>query len=113
MPGLFQWNSAAAEEASYGAGNFHAFAPPTDTWEVGVPYSVIRNDSCPHMDFGNNRLSPYRFHPPLPEGEGEELIHALLSQFHPNVFVHMRINPRGTMAVVRARSDSYLDIVFR
>lgn len=53
-----------------------------------------------------------RYHPPVPVGK-EVLVHALLSQFHPNPFVQTRFGPRGTVAVLRARNDVLLDIVFR
>ena len=82
------------------------FLPPSQHWELGRPYHLIEpimNDAGIHMN---------RYHPPRPVGK-EVLLHALLSQFHADPFVHTRFGPRGTVAVVRGRNERLLDIVFR
>ena len=53
-----------------------------------------------------------RYRPSVPVGK-EILLHTLLTQFHPNIFLHTRFGPRGSLALVRARSEKYLDIVMR
>jgi hypothetical protein len=112
FPGLYQWIEAAKPTAKYGVGNFRAFAPPSEGWAVGVPYYVVSNKSNPAMEHPPLQMPPHRYHPPLPEGR-EVLMHALLSQFHPNVFLGMRFEPRGTLAVIRAVNEHYYDIAIR
>ena len=108
LPGLTRWKSAQHPLHIYGVGNFRMFLPPSPTSPVvGQTYTVIEalvNEEGVHMN---------RYHPPRPSGRAESLVHALLSQFHANPFVQSRFGPRGTVAVVRAKNKSLLDIVFR
>jgi hypothetical protein len=109
LPGLTRWKSPQHPLHIYGAGNFRVFLPPSSpaSYPLGETYYVIdplRSELGLHMN---------RYRPPRPLGKAESLLYALLSQFHPNPFVQTRFGPRGTVAVVRARNNSLLDIVFR
>ena len=54
----------------------------------------------------------YRYYPP--DVAQEHIIcHRLLSMFHPRPFIFSRFPPQGTIAVIRARHGSLLDIYFR
>lgn len=106
LPGLSGWKTAQHPLHVYGAGNFRAFLPPMDQYPLGKPYHIvdaITDETGIHMN---------RFRPPKPVGK-EVLLHTLLTQFHPNVFLHVRFGPRGSIALVRASSEKYLDIVMR
>ena len=106
LPGLVLWKTPQHFIHAYGVGNFRAFLPPSSSWHVGKPYHIvdaIADEAGVHMN---------RYRPPRPAGK-EVLLHTLLTQFHPNVFLHTRFGPRGSLALVRARSEKYLDIVMR
>lgn len=106
LPGLVQWKLPQHPVHAYGVGNFKAFLPPTQGYPLGQPYHIvdpIPNEVGVHM---------HRYHPPHPSGK-EVLLYTLLSQFHPNAFVHTRFGPHGSIALVRASNEKYLDIVLR
>jgi hypothetical protein len=104
LPGLFQWKSAHVPSYTYGARNFRAFLPPDADWPVGKPYHIIED---------KNQFTPMnRYNPPRPSAE-DSLLHSILAQFHPNVFLHTRFGPRGTVGIVRARNKEVFDITFR
>lgn len=106
MPGLVKWTEVNRPIHTFGTGNFKVFLPPASGREVGEPYYVIDSEYYgrrPHMN---------AYYPPPPRGT-EVLLHALLSMFHPNIFVNCRFGPRGTLAVVRAENDDYYDVVIR
>ena len=107
LPGLVQWTSPQHSEHPYGVGNFRVFLPPTDDWTIGQPYYVIEP-----LEETVTGVHMNRYHPSTPIGS-DVLIFSLLSQFHPNVFVHTRFGPHGTIATVRAQNEKYLDIVIR
>ena len=107
LPGLTRWISPQHPMHVYGAGNFKIFLPPSPSTPLGQTYFVID----PRVDEAGLHMN--RYHPPRPVGRGEGFLHALLSQFHSNPFVQTRFGPRGTVAIVRARSTSLLDIIFR
>lgn len=100
------WKQAQHPFHSYGAQNFKSFLPINDLKSFADPYYIIDAEYYgrkPHMSY---------YHPSKPRGR-EEFLHAILSQFHPNIFVNCRFGPRGTLAVVRAENDKYFDIIIR
>ena len=105
LPGLLSWKDVHTEYQVYGSANFRVFLPPPEyEWPVGKPFHIIKD----HGDF----TPMNRYHPPAPSAENA-LLHALLAQFHPNVFLLTRFGPKGTVGVVRARNEEMIDIVFR
>ena len=106
LPGLTSWKKPQHQFHSYGAQNFKAFLPLTAQTLFADPYYVI------DAEFYGRKTQMSYYHPPVPRGR-EEFLHALLSQFHPNIFVNCRFGPRGTLAVIRAENDDYYDIVVR
>lgn len=54
----------------------------------------------------------FRYYPPDVLSENI-IFHRLLSMFHQRPFIFTRFPPQGTVAVVRARHGSLLDIYFR
>lgn len=105
MPGLLQWKDVFLDLQVYGAKNFKLFFPPNaNDWPIGKPYYIIKD---------RNEFTPMnRYHPPQPSPQNA-LLHAILAQFHPNVFLMPRFGPKGTVGIVRARNDEIIDIVFR
>ena len=107
MPGLVKWKTPSRLLQSYGTGNFKFFMPPDFHYPIGDTYSIL-----PPLPIDAPGINMYRYHPLQPPRK-EVFLFALLSQFHPYVFLQSRYGPRGSMAVVRARNDRYLDIVMR
>ena len=106
LPGLIHWTKPVLTTYQYGAENFEIFLPPLTGLSLGTPYDIV-------TDTGEKPgVYMHSYHPPKPDKQGD-LIHAILAQLHPNVFVYSRFGPRGTVAVVRASRDDLLDIVIR
>lgn len=106
LPGLLSWKEAQEPLHAYGALNFRAFLPPTEEWPLATPYFIV-NQQADETQTHMNRYYPQP--PPL----NHALLHSLLAQFHPNVFLVTRFGPRGTVALVRAQNEHMLDIVIR
>ena len=107
LPGLARWKTPNKLLQSYGTGNFKFFMPPDLNYPIGDTYSLIAP-----LPMDAPGVHMYHYHPLQPSPK-EAFLFALLSQFHPNVFLQSRYGPRGSMAVVRARNDRYLDIMMR
>lgn len=106
LPGLTRWTMPALPEYEYGTKNFEIFLPPVTSLPLATSYHII-------TDKGDKPgIYMHTYHPPKPDKQ-DELIHALLAQLHPNVFVYTRFGPRGTVALVRAKTDDLMDIVIR
>ena len=104
LPGLLQWKKAHVKFQQYGTKNFKAFFPPSRDWSIGKPYYIIKD---------NNEFTPMnRYHPPNPSPE-TSLLHSILAQFHPNVFLITRFGPKGSVGIIRAKSENLIDIIFR
>ena len=103
LPGLISWKDVNVHSQMYGTRNFKFFLPH-DNWLVGKPYYIIRER--------NDYTSMNRYHPPAPSIENA-LLHSILAQFHPNIFLITRFGPKGTVGVVRAKNKDTIDIVFR
>ena len=101
------WTQPVHPIHEYGVGNFRIFLPPNKDFTIGQPYYVIKPPLYP------GALHSNRYRPTVPSSEAEQLMYALLSQFHANAFVYMRFAPQGTVAVIRAKNDVYLDIIIR
>lgn len=103
LPGLLNWKGAYIDTYVYGAKNFMVFLPPQN-WPIGETFYIVKD---------HNEFTPMnRYHPPHPSTKNA-LLHALLAQFHPNVFLMTRFGPKGTVGIVRARNKEIIDIVFR
>ena len=107
LPGLARWKTANKLLQSYGTGNFKFFMPPDLSYPIGDTYSLV-----PPLPMDAPGVHMYRYHPLHPSPR-EAFLFTLLSQFHPYVFIQSRYGPRGSMAIVRARNDRYLDIMIR
>ena len=108
LQGLIDWKEVFHQSAPFNVKYFQAFLPE-DTPAVGTPYTLIETN----LNRFTNQLSSNRFYPPVVHGNRGNFIHKLLSMFHPRPFINSRFGPQGSVAVVRAESDKYLDIVFR
>ena len=101
---MLQWKDVHVKSQTYGARNFRIFLPPNDNWPIGKPYYIIED---------RNEFTPMnRYHPPSPSA-GTSLLHSILAQFHPNIFLLTRFGPKGTIASVRAKAENVIDIIFR
>lgn len=89
---------------TYGTRNFKAFLPVDTQWQIGKPYYIVEDKQ--------QFTSMNRYHPPRPSDENH-LLHSILSQLHPNVFLITRFGPKGTVGIVRAKAGDILDITFR
>ena len=107
LPGLVKWKTPSKLLQSYGTGNFKFFMPPDLNYPIGDTYTILSP-----LPVDAPGMHMYRYHPFQPPPK-EVFLFALLSQFHPYVFLQSRYGPRGSMAVVRARNDRYLDIMMR
>ena len=58
-------------------------------------------------------LSHYRYQEEAPFSDKEKVLANLLTMFAPRPFLLNRFIPQGTMAVLRAMNNDYMDIVFR
>lgn len=103
LPGLSAWKDVHIRSKMFGARNFRSLLPPNG-WPIGQPYYIVEDKG----DF----TSMNRYRPPRPTAEAA-FLHALLTQFHPNVFMMTRFGPKGTVGIIRGRSQTAIDIVFR
>ena len=103
LPGLLRWKDAQVPSQVYGTRNFKYFLPQK-YWSVGHLYYIIEDK--------NEYTSMNRYHPPKPSVENA-LLHSILAQFHPNIFLMTRFGPKGTLAIIRAHNKDIIDIVFR
>lgn len=107
LAGLNDWTEPRQAIAGFPVGLFKAFLPD-DVTPVGKPYNIIKSN----LNLFSNTLSNNRFYPPKVKNK-EVIIHRLLSMFHKRPFVRTRFGPQGTIAVVRAENEKYVDVVFR
>ena len=103
LPGLIAWKDVHVQSKMYGARNFKSLLPPTN-WPLGKPYYIVKDNG----EF----TSMNRYYPPIPSAD-TAFLHALLAQFHPNIFLVTRFGPKGTIGILRGKSGSILDVVFR
>lgn len=75
---------------------------------VGEVYDIIAPMQQPAVPMSSNR-----YHPPLLGKPSEQLLHRLLAMFHSRPFIYSRFTPSGSVAIVRAQNDRYVDVVFR
>lgn len=97
------WKNVHLHSKVYGTRNFNTFLPPSG-WPIGKPFYIIKDEG----EF----TSMNRYHPPKPSVD-RGLLHSLLAQFHPNIFLITRFGPKGTIGIVRARNSHIIDVVFR
>lgn len=104
VPGLTSWKEVVREFDFYGTRNFKVFLPSYGRMVVGEPYYIIASqDTIASMN---------RYHPSQPSKD-RALIHAMLSQFHQNIFVISRFGPIGSVGVIRAMTDETVEVIFR
>lgn len=107
LTGLNDWQEPNQALAAFPVGQFKVFLPDEIT-PVGKPYTVIKSN----LNLFANTLSSNRFYPPRVKHK-EVVIHRLLSMLHKRPFVHTRFGPQGTIAVIRAENEKYVDVAFR
>ncbi len=107
LDGLDNWTSNYQNIAGFGVPQFTAFLPD-GALPVGEVYELVKSN----LNLFSNTLSSNRYFPPKVVGR-ELLLHRLLSMFHPRPFLHTRFGPQGALAVIRAESHLYVDVVFR
>lgn len=81
--------------------------PQDSDFTVGRVYFIVKPPLYP------GALHSNRYRPTIPVSELDKLLYTLLSQFHSNAFIQMRFAPQGTVGVIRAKNDEYLDILIR
>lgn len=104
---LDNWTTPNERVTAFPASAFRPFLPEYGI-KVGKPYFIVSSK----LNLLTNQLSSNRYFPPRVKGKGA-IVHRLLSVFHSRPFIHSRFGPQGTVAVVRALSKDYVDIVFR
>lgn len=114
LKGLKTWQTPNKEWHNFGVQHFQSFFPPSETTEVGEVYPLVEETqgflaSLPVM---NADLSSNRYFPPFVKDE-HKIVFRLLQMFHPRPFIFTRFRPRGSVAMLRAKSDKYMEIVFR
>lgn len=81
--------------------------PQNNEFTIGQPYYIVKPPLYP------GALHSNRYRPTVPSSETDKLLYTMLSQFHSNAFIQMRFGPQGTVGIVRAKNDEYLDILIR
>lgn len=104
LPGLFKWTDVRLPFQAYGTKNFRVFLPQEGPVVVGEPYFFLRDI--------HGLTSFHRYYPPRPPRE-HAVIHSILAQFHPQVFLQTRFGPTGAVAVVRAANEDSVEVWFR
>lgn len=104
LPGLLKWKDVHSKFQGYGTKNFKVFLPKDGSLVVGEPYYIIKDTD----DFA----SMNRYRPPPPSRE-HAVIHAILAQFHSQVFLLCRFGPKGSVAVIRAQNEDTVEVMFR
>ncbi|CAF0874733.1 unnamed protein product [Rotaria sordida] len=107
LQSLKLWKQPYVSRLNFAARHFKSFLPKQRI-EIGKPYWIIEGNK---QQFAEH-LPSNRYYPPDVSHE-HIIFHRLLSMFHPRPFIFTRFPPQGTVAVVRARHDSLLDIYFR
>lgn len=107
LPGLLLWTQPVHPFHEYGVGNFRAFMPQDNDFTIGRTYFIVKPPLYP------GALHSNRYRPTVPSSDTDKLLYTLLSQFHSNAFIHMRFGPQGTVGVIRAKNDEYVDILIR
>ncbi len=110
--GLKHWK-AVQDSQKFGASHLRHFLPsdPYTLETVGEVYHLVEFP-MDAMSKGAT-LSSNRYLPPKLERDPEKMIHRLLSMFHPKPFVYSRFAPQGSVAVIRAMSQRFVDVMFR
>ncbi|CAF2881893.1 unnamed protein product [Rotaria sp. Silwood2] len=101
------WKQPYIPRLNFAARHFKSFLPKKPI-EIGKPYWIIEGNKQQFVE----HLPANRYYPPDVSHE-HIIFHRLLSMFHPRPFIFTRFPPQGTVAVVRARHGSLLDIYFR
>lgn len=107
LSSLDSWKTPKEEMTAFPASAFRPLLPENHI-QVSKVYTIIKSK----LNMMTNQLSSNRYFPPRVKGK-EIIVHRLLSVFHSRPFVHSRFGPQGTVAVVKAVSADYVDIVFR
>eukprot|EP00118_Oscarella_pearsei_P024811 m.306845 g.306845 ORF g.306845 m.306845 type:complete len:404 (+) comp41642_c0_seq1:131-1342(+) len=106
LEGLRTWKKPHKRFNTYNAPNFQSFLPYRGA-SLGEVYVIVAKP----IQFGN-QINSVKYFPPYPEGR-EVLMHMLLNQFHRRPFVRMRFEPQGTIGLIRAENEEYVEIMFR
>lgn len=106
--GLKGWVEPNVPRRQFRHEDFKSFLPPTGSVPFGHPWYLVKST----LDIFAGQLSSAHHEPPIVH-PNEQTIHDLFSMFHKRPFIYPRFAPQGTVAVVRARTDDVLDIVFR
>uniref|UniRef100_A0A7M7PUL0 EF-hand domain-containing protein n=1 Tax=Strongylocentrotus purpuratus TaxID=7668 RepID=A0A7M7PUL0_STRPU len=107
LSSLDSWKTPKEEMTAFPASAFRPLLPENHV-QVSKVYTIIKSK----LNMMTNQLSSNRYFPPRVKGK-EIIVHRLLSVFHSRPFIHSRFGPQGTVAVVKAVSADYVDIVFR
>ncbi|KAK2147360.1 hypothetical protein LSH36_557g01040 [Paralvinella palmiformis] len=109
--GLKYWKQPVKQWKNFAVNHLKPFLPndPYLLEDVGEAYHLISSQ----LDARRAPLSSNRYLPPPLVRDQEVMIHRLLSMFHPRPFVFSRFAPQGSVAIVRASSKKYVDIMFR
>lgn len=108
LKGLKDWTGVTKQWINFAAKHFSIFVPPDGHLDVGHVWNLIKSS----ISLTGGQLSSNRYFPPRVH-EMEVALHRLLAMFHPHVFLYTRFSPQGSMAVVRAVSEQYIDVAFR
>ncbi|KAH3846067.1 hypothetical protein DPMN_088361, partial [Dreissena polymorpha] len=110
LPGLMNWTRPFKEWQTFAVQNFLNFFP-RENLNVGAVYHLVKDERT-FLEKLDGDLSSNRYYPPDVKDE-HVILHRLLQMFHPRPFIMSRFKPRGSMAVLRAKSATHLDILFR
>ena len=114
LSGLKTWETPYKEWQNFGVQNFKTFFPPSEHTRIGEVYHLVKETQgfLSNLPMMSADLSSNRYFPPFVKDE-HTILFRLLQMFHPRPFIYSRFRPRGSVAMVRAKSDKYMEIVFR
>jgi len=106
--GLRKWAAPFINELNFTCQDLKVFLPGSkksvgDVWNIVLPITSKYEPGLSHN----------RYQQEAPMSDREQTLTNLLTMFGPAPFLLNRFAPQGTMAVLRAFSKDYLDIVFR
>ncbi|ESN96125.1 hypothetical protein HELRODRAFT_163155 [Helobdella robusta] len=113
--GLQSWKEVNEKSKTFPIKHFKLFLPDVNSDSsienlIGKTYWLVKT----YTKYKNGPgLPSNRYYPPHLSEPTEQFLYEILRMFHERPFVHMRFEPGGSLAVVRAYDDQYLDIHFR
>lgn len=108
LHGILNWKSASVSWKWVHHQYFAPLLPPSVvSKDPAFVWRILPDDTSQEVLYSSKYVAP------PPSGPVEELLHGLLSLFHPQPFLYSRYGPRGAAGIIRAKSFDCVDILLR